>query len=76
MLIPPNRQSSAIMADSLLPKERKKQLTQEITLEPAGGGEMKGKWEEKRQIGRGLSGNQWKINMSSLFLQSKAAEQT
>lgn len=38
MLIPPNRHSSAIMADSLLPKDRKKQLMQEITLEPAGGG--------------------------------------
>lgn len=39
MLIPPNRHSRAIMADSLLPKDRKKQLMQEITLEPAGGGE-------------------------------------
>lgn len=37
MLIPPNRQSRAIMADSLFPKDRKKQLTQEITLEPAAG---------------------------------------
>lgn len=37
MLIPPNRHSRAIMADSLLPKDRKKQLMQEITLEPAGG---------------------------------------
>lgn len=35
MLIPPNRQSRAIIADSLLPKERKKQLMQDITLEPA-----------------------------------------
>lgn len=34
--MPPNRQSRAIMADSLLPKDRKKQLMQEITLEPAG----------------------------------------
>lgn len=34
--MPPNRQSRAIMADSLLPNDRKKQLTQEITLEPAG----------------------------------------
>lgn len=37
MLIPPNRQSRAIMADSLFPNDRKKQLTQEITLEPAAG---------------------------------------
>ena len=33
--MPPNRQSRAIMADSLLPKDRKKQLMQDITLEPA-----------------------------------------
>lgn len=37
MLTPPKRQSSAIMADSLFPKDRKKQLTQDMTLEPAGG---------------------------------------
>ncbi len=35
MLMPPNRQSKAIIADSLFPNDRKKQLTQEITLEPA-----------------------------------------
>lgn len=51
MLIPPKRQRSAIMADSLLPKDRKKQLTHDITLEPAaergegrrGGGGERGK---------------------------------
>lgn len=37
MLTPPKRQSRAIMADSLFPKDRKKQETQDITLEPAGG---------------------------------------
>ena len=36
MLTPPKRQSRAIMADSLFPKDRKKQETQDITLEPAG----------------------------------------
>ena len=35
MLTPPKRQSRAIMADSLFPKDRKKQETQDITLEPA-----------------------------------------
>lgn len=38
MLTPPKRQSRAIMADSLFPKDRKKQETQDITLEPAGAG--------------------------------------
>lgn len=37
MLTPPKRQSRAIMADSLFPKDRKKQLMQDMTLEPAGG---------------------------------------
>lgn len=36
MLTPPKRQSKAIMADSLFPKDRKKQETQDMTLEPAG----------------------------------------
>lgn len=36
MLTPPKRQSRAIMADSLFPKDRKKQDTQDNTLEPAG----------------------------------------
>lgn len=44
ILMPPKRQSSAIMADSLLPNDRKKQLIQEITLEPAAEG--KGREEE------------------------------
>lgn len=35
MLIPPNRHKRAIIPDSLLPNIRKKQLTQEMTLEPA-----------------------------------------
>lgn len=38
------------MADSLLPKDRKKQLMQEITLEPAEGEQKQKKiheWEEK-----------------------------
>lgn len=48
MLTPPKRQSSAIIADSLLPKERKKQLTQDITLEPAAGG-----WEGEQRQGWG-----------------------
>ena len=63
MLTPPKRQSSAIMADSLFPKDRKKQLTQDITLEPAargqsvrgeteaeGGtiGEERGEWRRQR----------------------------
>lgn len=38
MLTPPKRQSRAIMADSLFPKDKKKQETQDITLEPAGAG--------------------------------------
>ena len=49
MLIPPNRHSRAIMADSLLPKDRKKQLTQEMTLEPAGGGKKRGRKRAKRK---------------------------
>lgn len=35
MLIPPNRHKRAIIPDSLLPNIRKKQLMQEMTLEPA-----------------------------------------
>lgn len=50
MLIPPNRHSSAIMADSLLPKDRKKQLMQEITLEPAGGGAEGEKTEVRESV--------------------------
>lgn len=49
MLIPPNRHSRAIMADSLLPKDRKKQLTQEMTLEPAGGGKKRGRKRAKKK---------------------------
>lgn len=42
MLTPPKRQSRAIIADSLFPKDRKKQETQDITLEPAGTGRESG----------------------------------
>ncbi|TNN72320.1 hypothetical protein EYF80_017472 [Liparis tanakae] len=35
MLMPPNRHKRAIIPDSLLPNIRKKQLTQEMTLDPA-----------------------------------------
>ncbi|KAA8585795.1 hypothetical protein FQN60_007364 [Etheostoma spectabile] len=35
MLIPPNRHKRAIIPDSLLPNIRKKQLTQDMTLDPA-----------------------------------------
>lgn len=52
--MPPNRQSRAIMADSLLPKDRKKQLMQEITLEPAG--DRQGE-EEEQSDARGKEGN-------------------
>lgn len=67
MLIPPNRHSRAIMADSLLPKERKKQLMQEITLEPAGGGE---KTHMKKSLSKAVGKHQ------CLSFTAKAAEQT
>lgn len=35
MLMPPNRHKRAIIPDSLLPNMRKKQLTHDMTLEPA-----------------------------------------
>lgn len=38
MLMPPNRHRRAIIPDSLLPNIRKKQLTQDMTLDPAAGG--------------------------------------
>lgn len=59
MPMPPNKQSRAIMADSLLPKDRKKQLTQEMTLEPAGGAGRTGKWENggrRDRLGKTVSG--------------------
>lgn len=67
MLIPPNRHSRAIMADSLLPKDRKKQLMQEITLEPAGGGE---KTDMKKSLSKAVE-NQHQC----LIFTAKAAEQ-
>lgn len=42
MLMPPNRHKRAIIPDSLFPNIRKKQLTQDMTLDPAGGGRRVG----------------------------------
>lgn len=47
MLIPPNRHKRAIIPDSLLPNIRKKQLTQEMTLEPAAGGGARQRHSQK-----------------------------
>lgn len=37
MLMPPNRHKRAIIPDSLFPNIKKKQLMQDMTLDPAGG---------------------------------------
>lgn len=52
MLIPPNRHRRAIIPDSLLPNIRKKQLMQEMTLEPAAGeGKRRGGRERCAELG-------------------------
>lgn len=45
MLMPPNRHKRAIIPDSLFPNIKKKQLTQDMTLDPAGGGGKEGEGE-------------------------------
>lgn len=57
------------MADSLLPKDRKKQLMQEITLEPAGGGEEKA--DLKTRLSEAAENYQQRLSFTA-----KAAEQT
>lgn len=55
MLMPPNRHRRAIIPDSLFPNIKKKQLTQEMTLDPAGGG------------GGGQRYSQWTITAKELW---------